>query len=526
MKDKIYEKVKRYVGFHQMINPGDYVVAGISGGADSVCMLYLLMRLKEELPFRLAVVHVNHGLREEAWEDAAFVEELCQKWELPFFLQEVDMQGYAQENKLSCEEAGRLLRYQAFAKVLEKTEAKETGKIAVAHNQDDRAETMLFHMFRGSGLKGMGSIRPVRESVIRPLLCLERVEIEAYLREKGLTWQEDATNAGDVYARNRIRHHILSYAREEICGKAVSHMGELADNLAETEAYLQRETNRLYDRYVEENPEKEIDGIGESNVAKGADHIAGAIKIRLAGFKEEDTVMRKRVFLRALERLTPYRKDITARHLEALMELIEKDGSKELFLPYGIKALKTYDNLLLRQTAAEAQKEPGNADKSADFLNGFPEIAVKVAQYPSGSPLTIAVPHTGRMVFVLWGTDFLQSAPSFFEKKQNIVENRYTEWFDYDKITTSLLLRTRRPGDYFAIDDDLHTQTLKQYMINKKIPKVKRSEMYLLADGSHILWIPGYRASRQYKVEKSTRRILEVRLKGGDNGGTNRGFVD
>ena len=510
MKDGIYEKVKSYVSLHRMISPGDYVAAGISGGAVSVCMLYLLMRLKEELPFCLAVVHVNHGLREEAGEDAVFVEGLCQKWELPFFLQEVDMQGYALAHKLSCEEAGRLLRYQAFAQVLEKMGAKETGKIAVAHNQDDRAETMLFHMFRGSGLKGMGSIRPVRESVIRPLLCLERAEIEVYLRENGLTWREDATNAGDVYARNRIRHHILSYAREEICGKAVSHMGELADHLAEIEAYLERETDRLYDRYVEENPEKEIAGI----------------KIRLAGFHEEDSVMRKRVLLRALERLTPYRKDITARHLKALMELVGKDGSKELFLPYGIRAFKAYDSLLLKHMAAVAGEEEGNTDESANFSNGFPKIAVKVAEYPPDSPLTIAVPHTGRMVFTLWETDFPPSALPFFEKKQNIVENRYTEWFDYDKITTSLLLRTRRPGDYFAIDDDLHTQTVKQYMINKKIPKVKRSEMYLLADGSHILWIPGYRASRQYKVEKSTRRILEVRLKGGDNGGTNRGFVD
>ena len=109
---------------------------------------------------------------------------------------------------------------------------------------------------------------------------------------------------------------------------------------------------------------------------------------------------------------------------------------------------------------------------------------------------------------------------------RSIPENRYTKWFDYDKITTSLLLRTRQPGDYLTIDDALHTQSVKQYMINEKIPKAKRDDMYLLADGAHILWVPGHRVSRQYRVKKNTRRILEVRLRGGSHGGTDRGIVD
>ncbi len=516
MKDKIYEKVKKYIAVHGMIVPGDYVAAGISGGADSVCMLHLLVRLQRELPFRLAVVHVNHGLRAEAGEDAVFVEGLCQKWGLPFFLEEVDMQGYAREHKLSGEEAGRLLRYQAFARVLREAGAGETGKIAVAHNADDRAETMLFHMFRGSGLKGLGSIRPVRESVIRPLLCLERGQIEAYLKEAGLTWQKDATNEEDGYARNRIRHHILPYANEEICSGAVSHMGDLADMLAETEDYLERETGRLYSQYVKENTTDMVNGTSD---AQGrAEYPAADLQIQLAGFRTEDIVMKKRVLLRAMERLTPHRKDITARHIESLLELTDKDGSKELFLPRGIRARKEYGLLFLERLLSDsnfpAAQEP------------VAQVAVNESSLSPDVPLEIAVPGTGRFTFVLRKADFLQDGPFFCKMKQNIPENRYTKWFDYDKITTSLLLRTRRPGDYLAIDDGLHTQSVKQYMINEKIPKAKRNGMYLLADGSHILWIPGYRISRQYRVEKNTRRILEVCLRGGDNGGAGRGTVD
>ena len=131
-------------------------------------------------------------------------------------------------------------------------------------------------------------------------------------------------------------------------------------------------------------------------------------------------------------------------------------------------------------------------------------------------PSEISVPGMGCFTFVLRYADFWQEESFFCKRDQNIPENRYTKWFDYDKITTSLLLRTRRTGDYLTIDDKLHTQSVKQYMINQKIPKGKRNGMYLLADGPHILWIPGYRVSRQYEVEKSTRRILEVRLKGGE----------
>ncbi len=506
MKDKVFTCVKQYIAAHGMIEPGDCVLAGVSGGADSVCMLHLLVRMQKVIPFRLAVVHVNHGLRAEAGKDAAFVEELCGRWGISFFLREVDMPGYAREHKMSGEEAGRLLRYQAFAQVLGEIKAGAPGKIAVAHNAEDRAETMLFHMFRGSGLRGLGAIRPVRESVIRPLLCLNRAQIETYLDAAGLTWCEDSTNGEDTYARNRIRHHILSYAQGEICQGAVSHMGELADILAETEDYLERETDRIYDKYVTEDLTYTV------NQKEG---LTGEVKVQLTGLGAEDIVMKKRVLFRTLEKMTPHRKDITSRHMEALLVLMEKDGSKELSLPYGIKAYKEYDYLFLKR-----------AEDAAAFLGSLPEIAVEEPQLTPGVPFQVAVPGTGDFLFTLWEADFPPPMSVFYRKEQNNPENRYTKWFDYDKITTSLLLRIRRTGDYLTIDEALHTQSVKQYMINEKIPKARRDGMYLLADGAHILWVPGYRTSRQYKVEKNTRRILEVRLIGGNHGGTDRSVVD
>ena len=538
MKEKLYEQVKKYMHVHGMAEAGDCIVAGVSGGADSVCMLHLLTRLQKEIPFRLAVVHVNHGLRPEAGEDAAFVEKLCGQWGIPFYLREVDMAGYAAAHKLSQEEAGRLLRYQAFQEVLGEIKAGDRGRTAVAHNADDRAETMLFHMFRGSGLKGLSSIRPVRESVIRPLLCASRNQIETYLAEAGLGWREDGTNGEDIYARNKIRHHILPFAQREICDGAVSHMGELADILAETENYLARETERLYDIYVQEDLERKPGVRGTADAADETGNLYGEVRIGLNGFRTEDVVMRKRIFLRALERITPHRKDITARHIVALMELTDKEGSKELSLPYGIRAVKEYDTLFLRRPEAvygagrrtEEESSPGQqpADNGspAAVCGNLPEICVAAAALEPGVPVEFPVSDTGGFTFILWETAFLPTASFFYRKGQNIPENRYTKWFDYDKITTSLFLRARKPGDYLTIDDALHTQSVKQYMINEKIPKAQRDGMYLLADGAHILWVPGYRVSRQYRVEKNTRRILEVRLRGGNDGGTDRGIVD
>ena len=170
-----------YLERHQMIRPHDHVVLGVSGGADSVCLLFLLLEYAGKVPLELSVVHVDHGIRPDAAQDAAYVEKLCGERNLPFYLVRADVKGYAEREKCSEEDAGRRLRYEAFCRTAEETGA---DRIAVAHNCNDRAETMLFHLFRGSGLKGLCGIRPVRREIIRPLLCLEREEIEAYLTER------------------------------------------------------------------------------------------------------------------------------------------------------------------------------------------------------------------------------------------------------------------------------------------------------------------------------------------------------
>ena len=519
MMSTIYNKVKRFLDKYRMIDRDDLVAVGVSGGADSVCLLHILCLLREEADFRMLVVHVDHGVRADSAEDASYVEALCEKLGVPFYLRKVDMDGYAAVHKLSSEEAGRVLRYTAFEEVLrEQSKEDQSCKIAVAHNCNDRAETMLFHMFRGSGIRGLASIRPVNGAVIRPLLCLERKEIEEYLALNGLRYCHDSTNEEDSYTRNRIRHHILPYAEKEICTGAITHMGELAEILADTECYLEGQTRRLYTIYVKEN----TDGQEHNADKQPGETVSLCID---KGLLVEDPVLYKRVLLTCLERLTPYRKDITGRHIASLVQLMAKDGSKEIRLPYGIRAYKEYDRLYLGRDTKETAgpvKSGKPEDAGAVHRMASREVVPDSHRvYEIVPPMEIRLPEEGRFSFRLF-----EKGAGILQKEQNIPQNRYTKWFDYDKITTSLLLRRRQSGDYLTIDAAMHTKSVKQYMINEKIPKMRRDSMYLLVDGSHVLWIPGYRISQKYKVEENTERILEVRLEGGSDGGTNRSVVE
>ena len=523
--DDIYNKVKNYIKRYQMISDSDIILTGVSGGADSVFLLVILAELTKELGFDLIVVHVHHGIRDDADKDAAYVEALCKELGLPFYLKKVDMSGYAKEMGLSPEEAGRRLRYQAFEEVLGEVSkadmadiqsrgSKGSCKIAVAHNKNDKAETMLFNLFRGSGLRGLGSIRPVRDNIIRPLLCLERSEIEAYLEQRKTAFCIDSTNEDDTYTRNKIRRHILPFVEEQISKNATTHMSDAADVLAETEDFIRRQTLLAFERCLLRQPKKSVRNEKYAQYKKVSQYEndtnadVDKIMLDLNIFRQEEPFLQKMILLYCMEILTPHRKDITREHITALLDISTKNGTKELCLPYELTAYKEYDTLVIF-------KVPKKDSKDIQDIKNI-QNKLKSEEY---LPLPISVP--GEVTVKGLGTlefKYLEKNDTFYKKDQIIPEKTYTKWFDCDKITRALVLRTREQGDYLTIDSDLRKKTVKEYMINEKIPKMQRESIYLLADGPHILWIPGYRISQYYKVDESTKRILQVRLKENDNG--------
>ena len=489
--DTIEQKVKKFMDEHHMLESGDRVVAGVSGGADSVCLLFVLLKIREQIPFSLHVVHVNHGIRREAGEDAAYVEQLCSRFGLPFTLVKEKVKERAAAEKRSEEEMGRLVRYEAFEKVL-----KEVGanKIAVAHNSNDQAETVLFHLFRGSGLSGLCGIKPVRDHIIRPILCLERKEIEQYLGEKKIAYCRDATNEEDDYTRNRIRHHILPYAEQEIAQGCVSHMAQTAAMLSETEAYLERRTRDARALVVRTIP---VNSSAHQTQGHNASKEAIGFRISCSGFLAVDTVIGKRLIYRLLRELSPGGRDMTYVHVQDVMELLTREGNRQIHLPYGIVAQRQYDQVQLERWMdgiSGAADEPFVTIGHQDLLSGRP-ITMELGSY----------------------TMYLQI---FFNKNyKDIPENRYTKWFDYDKIKERLTIRTRRTGDFLSIrgaSAEMIHKSVKDYMVTEKIPRQDRDKILLLTEGNHVLWIVGHRISEYYKISKNTKRILQVQLIRGD----------
>ena len=472
-------KVRDYVKKHQMLQKGDTLVVGVSGGADSVCLLFVLAELRLDYDLELLVVHVNHGIREEAGQDADYVKNLCARLEIPFFLFEEKVERLAKEEGLSTEEAGRKLRYECFDKVLGKQAGEKLqvgkAKIAVAHNQNDRAETMLFNLFRGSGLTGLGSIRPVRENVIRPLLCLSRREIEAFLDEKGISYREDATNKEDLYARNKIRNRVLPYVEEEISAGATEHIALAAQRVSESQEYISRTVEELFEKYV----------VREEK---------GILSVFVPDMLSIHSFLRGELILSMFECLVPYRKDIGALHVSRVEDLILQPGNRQVSLPYGMEAKRRYDVITL---SLQKDENDSKSDKEWDPVR---------VDMDGESEREVALPGGETLIFT--------EIP--YQKGLDIPQNQYTKWFDYDKIKNYITVRTRLTGDYLTINEALQKKSLQDYMVDAKIPKEQRDEVWLLADGHHIVWAVGYRISQEYKVTENTKRILQVRLIGGN----------
>ncbi len=486
-------EVERFIRKHGMIGKGDVVIAGVSGGADSVCLLFVLCALRERLGFQIKACHVNHGLRGvDADADEAYVRQLCRELEVPCRVFHKDVELIARNRKQSPEEAGRTARREAFGLM-----CREDGgtKIATAHHRDDNAETVLWNMARGTGLKGLGGIRPAAGKWIRPLLALTRAQTEGYLRAKGISWCEDATNSGDDYTRNRIRHNILPVLEEQVNPGAARHLDELSRQAREVWDYLEQGVDRAWENCVEGGNIGRSAGCG--TVGDGGDAAytgeAWALEINGEAFRKEAPAVQKQLIRRCLAYVRGQERDIGVVHIAALAELFHRQAGRALDLPGGIKAERTYDGVRLKQCS----KAGGNMQEP-DNGGGF-MIPLKV-------PGKAKIPDTGQSIVcrIIENADISEA--------EEIPQKSYTKWFDYDIIKYGLSARTRQSGDYLIIDEKGSRQKLKSFFVNEKIPREERKRMLLIADGEHIIWIPGYRMSRACHISSRTKTVLEIKI--------------
>ena len=471
------KEVLAYIKQNKMIKKKDMILAGVSGGSDSMAMLHILRELQEEVDFSLKVVHVHHGIRgQEADRDSSFVEKICKEWQIPCSIHYYDVPKLSREWKLGEEETGRIVRKEAFGKEIsfyrekwkkENNPGNDTEdrkvKIALAHNQEDLAETMIHNLCRGTGLRGLCTMRPAAEDIIRPILCLSRSQIRDFLQEKGISCIQDSTNQSDEYTRNRIRHHILPELETQVNKKASAHMVETASRLALAEDYLSEQGKTLLKAFV-----------GDRQYCFTEE------------FFHRPKILQIYALQQAVEDLAGRRKDISAVHYEKILNLWQMQTGRKISLPYGITAGRTYGAVLLYQKPETDETSGKNAEETQLIIPGDTICAC------------------GRI-----------QAEIFSYTGQKIEEKKYTKWLDYDRIEKNPCVRTRKEGDFLIINSRGDRKKLRRCMIDEKIPSEERDKIPVIACGDEILWIVGSRISERYKITPKTRKVLVLKYQGG-----------
>ncbi|MDO4942615.1 MAG: tRNA lysidine(34) synthetase TilS [Lachnospiraceae bacterium] len=447
------KQMKAYIRKYNLIKNGDKIVVAFSGGPDSVYLLMGLLDLKKELDISLVAVHINHKLQRIAEEHAEFVREFCEEHDVPLYYYEKDINSYAKQCKISIEEAGRKFRYQKFYEV-----KKMLGfdSIAVAHHQDDRAETVLYRLARGTGWKGLAGIRAVQNGIIRPMLEISKQDIVKYLEQAGQKYNIDPSNQDIFYARNRIRHQIIPELKQ-VNPQAVRHICDLAEQMDEIGDYLEAEIRVYYDRCVEQKKDRWIISIYE--------------------LEKCHAFMQKEILKKALAGAAGRERDLSRRHIQDLMQLAGAQTGRKVDLPYQVEAWKQYDHLILQKKDPYGGSEEifiiEEGEYKIPFANGI--LKAKITQ-----------------------------------KNEEILQNMYTKTFDYDKINHSMAVRTYREGDYFIMNRQGQHKKLNRYFIDQKIPGDQRRRIPIVADGSHVMWIIGRRVSEAYQVTQETKSILQL----------------
>ena len=430
MAETMKHMMEQTIRQEALLSAGCHVVVGVSGGADSTALLLGLIELAEQFSITVSALHVHHGIRgEEAQRDQAFVAHLCAQLAVPCRIVYCDVPKLAKQMGMTWEEAGRMVRHDS----LKKEAAKYAqGYVALAHHREDQAETVIFRLCRGTGIRGLTAMRPKRGIVIRPLLYCTRAQIEAFLAERGQSYCTDSTNEEEQYTRNRIRRQVLPLL-EQIHPQAIRHIAQAADHLAQENDFLEQLAREALVRLKKEiNP-----GISLQQEVLGKMHPA----------------LCRRVLQLALREVGADGENFGAVHWEKLLAFIQASTGKTLDLPGGFTARTSYGQLVLERARTMME----------DYC------------YPLREGELLYVPEAGLSILVERGP----------KKNRGFFLNPYTNCLECDKIGNGFVIRNRRPGDYVFLLGG-RRKKLKDYFMDEKIPRPQRQQMALLAEGSRV----------------------------------------
>ena len=489
---RVLRQVKATIDRHRLLVPNDTVVLGVSGGPDSLCMFHVLRQLAEEYDVKLHVAHLNHGIRgQEADDDADFVSELCESYDVPCTVERVDVPALASQWGMALEEAARQIRYVFLGSLVRSLGGKT---VAVAHNADDQVETVLMHFLRGSGLAGLRGMRPLswleelrlvgepdktppestdRIRLVRPLLEVPREEIEAYCRDHDLRPRFDRSNLDQTYLRNRLRHELVPLL-ETYNPNVRSLVRRTSKVIAADYDLVRGLLNHTWPKVVRDESEE-------------------AIIFDLAVFRLLPLGLRRSFVREGIHRLRSSLRNINWVHVEDALQVIDTGRAGAMAtLPQGLSLTVGYTEIVLASEGYEHSHED------------WPRIR---------GPLTLPIPGGAYIPDGRWTvtTRIVRRQILPDDWPQN--PDPYLAYLDAERAITPLILRPRQEGDYFVPLGLNHRQKLSDFMINAKIPRGERATVPLLISGSKITWVVGWRVDARFAVTSDTQMVLTVQFR-------------
>ena len=458
----IFEKVLSTINKYNLIENGDKIVLGLSGGPDSVCLLHILYRLKEKLDIEVYAAHLNHQIRGiEAQKDALYITQLCENLGVTSFVKSIDVPKYCKENGLSVEEGARKLRYEMFEEIKQKT---KSNKIAIGHNLNDQAETILMRIMRGTGLQGLRGIEYIRDNnIIRPILDIDRKDIEAYCEKYELNPRIDHTNLETIYTRNKIRLELIPYMKDNFNPNVIESIVRMSNSLKTDSDYIQGESEIKF---------KEVSNLQED-----------ACEIDIQKYSKLHDAIKVRVLRKGIKHILGDTNFVDQKHIEDIMQLEDnKKIDKMITLPRGIFAYRRKNTILL------INKEIVN--ETIEFCYNLPSNGfIKVKE------LNLV----------------LETQTMNIDRYKSMKLDKKSKGFDFDKVKGGIVVRSRKEGDKIKLSAG--SKKIKDLFIDLKIPREERCNVPIIVDEQGILCVGDYKNSENYKIDNSTKEVLKITFK-------------
>lgn len=454
------DKVRDFIIENKLIAKGDKILVALSGGPDSVCLLNVLYSLKEDFNITIGAAHVNHMLRgDEAVADEEYSKSLCKNLNIEFYVKKIDIDKISKEKNISHEMAGREERYKFFETI---KNHHGYNKIAIAHNANDQAETIIMNMMRGTGIEGLCGIRSKREGgIIRPILCLSRKEVELYCSSNNLEPKIDKSNLENIYSRNKVRLDIIPYMKENFNKDIINTLNRMANLIQVDNDFLEKETLDNFKVYCSNTSDALI-------ISKEAFNLDRAIISR---------IIRKAFF-----EFTGKYSNFEMKHIYDVIELSKNTTNKRIDLTNNVLAENIYGDIYLKL--------------KDNIIREYKEVVINKGELDNT-----------HICYENYNVKF-----NIITNKNNVdfSKNVLIKYFDYDKIEERLVIRKRRNGDKMLPLGMRGNKKVKDIFMDLKIPVDERDKIPVLCFDNEIAWLVAHKVSEKFKITKETKNIIKI----------------